>query len=265
MQPGFSPAMYSGVPPDPLGKAFAGSLVTHGVIVALLVTSGLWHFTKNNFGSPTTSTGSLGVDIVKTIPIPRREGPVNPLANDSESIVPQKPEPVVKVQKQVKVEPEKAIPIPDKVDKRKKAVPEPKVQSLFVPPEPYKTNQVFSHVPQAANSPMLGVQGSAGIDIGPESVLGTRFGAYTNLMRDRIAQHWNRSNLHSQPSQRCAISFTIARNGSVSNVQVSQPSGDYLLDTSAKRAVLDANPLPALPQQFERSEVTVEVWFQLRQ
>ena len=39
--------------------------------------------------------------MVKTIPIPRREGPVNPLANDTTSIVPQAPAPV-KLQKQVK-------------------------------------------------------------------------------------------------------------------------------------------------------------------
>jgi outer membrane biosynthesis protein TonB len=44
---------------------------------------------------------------------------------------------------------------------------------------------------------------------------------------------------------------------------VTQPSGDYLLDTSAKRAVLDANPLPPLPQGFERNEATVELWFQM--
>lgn len=262
MQPGYYPASHAGVPPDPVGKAFAGSLVTHGLVVAIALASGLWHFSKNDFGSPTVSSGAVGVDIVPNIPIPRRQGPLNPLANDTTSVVPQAPEP--KVEKQVKVEPEKAIPIPDKVDKRRKAVAEPKMQSLFRPPEPYKSNQIYSRTPQAAVSPMFGMKGSNGIDLAPESVLGTRFGAYTNLMRDRIAQHWNRANLHSLPTQKCAVSFTIARNGTVSDVQVSQPSGDYLLDTSAKRAVLDANPLPSLPPQYERNEVTVEVWFQLQ-
>jgi periplasmic protein TonB len=264
MQPGYYPASHPGVPPDSLGKAFAGSLITHGLVVAVALASGLWHLTKNDFGSPNTSTGSVGVDIVPSIPIPRREGPVNPLANDTTSVVPNAPEPVVKVEKQVKAQPEKAIPIPDKIDKRRKVVAEPKVQRLFRPPEPYKSNQVYSQVPQAANTPMFAMKGSNGIDLAPESVLGTRFGAYTNLMRDRIAQHWNRANVHSLPSQKCAVSFTIARNGTVSNVRVSQPSGDSLLDTSAERAVLDANPLPSLPPQFERNEVTVEVWFQLQ-
>jgi len=37
------------------------------------------------------------------------------------------------------------------------------------------------------------------------------------------------------------------------------------LDTSAKRAVLDANPLPGLPSQFPRNDATVEIRFQLKQ
>jgi protein TonB len=257
MQPHFYPR-------DSTGKAFAGSVVTHGIAIGLLIASGFWNLTNNHFGSPTASTGAIGVDLVKTIPIPRREGPLNPLANDTKSIAPQAPSPV-KLQKEVKAEPEKAIPIPDKIDKRKKISPQQQVQTLFRPPDQYKTNQVYSHIPQAANTPMYGIQGAGGIDFGANSVLGTRFGAYADLLRDRIAQHWNRANVHASPTQRCAVSFTIGRNGTVTDVQVSQPSGDYLLDTSAKRAVLDANPLPALPQQFDRNEVTVEIWFQLRQ
>ena len=265
MQPGFYPASHPGVPPDPVGKGLCG----------------LAHHTWNR-GRDSADVGLVASDeerfriaripapdrwawiSCRIIPIPRREGPVNPLANDTTSVVPQAPEPVVKVEKQVKAQPENAIPIPDKIDKHRKVVAEPKVQSLFRPPEPYKSNQVYSQVPQAAVSPMYGMKGSNGIDLGPESVLGTRFGAYTNLMRDRVAQHWNRANVHSLASQKCAISFTIARNGTVTNVQVSQPSGDYLLDTSAKRAVLDANPLPSLPPQFPGNEVTVELWFQLQ-
>jgi protein TonB len=255
MQPGYYPT-----PPDPMGKAFAGSLITHGIAVGLLVVSGLFHLTKNNFGSPTANSGSVGVNIVKTIPLPRREGPVNPLANDTASIVPQEPAPV-KLQKQVKAQPEKAIEIPDKTPKPKKLSPQQQMKDLFRPPEPYKNNQIFSKTPQAANTPMYGIQGAGGIDIGPASVLGTRFGAYADLIRERISQHWNTAGVRS--SQVCAVSFTIARNGMVTNVQVSQPSGDYLLDTSAKRAVLDTNPLPPLPPEFPRNDATVELKFQL--
>jgi protein TonB len=84
-------------------------------------------------------------------------------------------------------------------------------------------------------------------------------------MRDRITQHWNTAAVHALPSQKCAVSFTIARDGSVSNVQVAQASGSYLLDNSAKRAVMDANPLPSLPAQYNGNEVPVTLWFQLKQ
>ena len=264
MQAAYYPATHD-IPPDRLGKGFAGSLIIHAAVAGVLAASGFWNLTRNNFGSQSTNTGSIGVDVVKTIPIPRNEGPTNPLANDSTSVAPQAPAKEIKLQKQVKEEPKEAIPIPNKFDKPKKPSPKQQITSLFRPPEAYKDNKVYSTVPQAANSPLYGMQGSNGIDFGSESILGNRFGAYANLMRDRIAQNWNRSNVHAAPTQKCAISFTIARDGTVSNVQVSQPSGDYLLDTSAKRAVLDSNPLPSLPPQFDRSEATVEIWFQLRQ
>ena len=86
---------------DPTGKAFAGSIFTHAAIVGLLVASGLWHVTRNDFGSPKASTGSVGVNMVKTIPIPRNDGPVNALANDTKSVVPEKPLPL-QPRKQVK-------------------------------------------------------------------------------------------------------------------------------------------------------------------
>jgi TonB family protein len=129
----------------------------------------------------------------------------------------------------------------------------------------YQTNQIYSKAPQAVSSPLYGMQGSGGIDIGPASILGNRFGAYVDLMRQRISQHWNTGDVRGSSTQRCGISFTIARNGAVSNVQITTPSGNYLLDTSAKRAILDSNPLPELPAQYSGSSVPVELWFQLKQ
>ena len=252
------------LPPDPMGRAFFGSLITHGFVAAAVVVSGLWHFSETNLGSQAPSTGSVGVQLVKTIPIPQKEAPPNPLANDTKSVVPEAPAPAVKLQKQVVEQPKDAIPIPDKPQKPKKLSPQQQVTSLFRPPEAYKSNQVYSTVPQAMSSKMYGIQGTNGIDFGPNAVFGERFAAYANLLRDRISQSWNRSGLRPSP-ERCVITFTVARDGTVSNVQVSRPSGDYLLDTSAKRAIVDSNPLPPLPQQFERNEATIEIGFQIQQ
>jgi protein TonB len=251
------------VQPDPLQKAFAGSLVTHGLLVGLVIFSGVLHL-NTSWGTPHASTGSVGVTMVKTIPIPHKDAPVNPLANDTQSPIPEAPAPV-KLRQQVVEQPKDAIPIPDKLQKKKKTSPQPQSVSTYRPPVAYKSNQVYSNTPQAASSAMYGTKGSGGIDIGPASVLGSRFGGYVDLMRDRISQHWVTADVHALPTQVCAISFTIARNGTVTNVQISQPSGSYLLDTSAKRAVLDANPLPALPPEFTQNEATVELKFQVHQ
>jgi protein TonB len=245
-------------------KAFAGSLATHGLLTGLVFFSGVLHLNNSTWGTPHASTGSVGVTMVKTIPIPQRPAPVNPLANDTDSVVPQAPAPV-KLSRQVAEQPKEAIPLPDKLLKKKKPSPQPQSTAIFRPPVAYKSNQVYSNTPQATSSAMFGTKGSGGIDIGPASVLGSRFGAYVDLMKDRISQHWVTADVHALPTQKCVVSFTIARNGSVSNVQISQPSGNYLLDTSARRAVMDANPLPALPQQFTQSEAKVELTFQVQQ
>jgi TonB family protein len=115
------------------------------------------------------------------------------------------------------------------------------------------------------SSPMYGMKGSGGIDIGPASVLGDRCGAYVDVMRGLISQHWNQAAVTASSSQKTAISFTLARSGALDNVQVASPSGNYVLDNSAKRAVVDSNPLPSLPPQCTGNEVSVTLWFQLKQ
>jgi protein TonB len=246
---------------EPLGKAFTGSLLTHGLFVGIVLLSGLFNL-KDNWGSPHASSGSVGVNLV-TLNIPRNEGPTNPLANDTKSIAPQEPAPV-KQKAQVKAPEPDAIQIPNKFEKPKKVSPKPQSSTLFRPQQ-YQANQVYSRTPQAANSPMYGMKGAGGVDIGPATELGDRFGWYQTLMSDRISQHWDRADVRADPSQMCAISFIIARDGTVGNVQITHPSGSYLLDTSAKRAILDSSPLPALPKEYEKNQVSVEVRFQLRQ
>ena len=60
------------------------------------------------------------------------------------------------------------------------------------------------------------------------------------------------------------VSFDILRNGQVRNVKIVQSSGIPTLDYSARRAVLEAAPLPELPREFERDSANVEFTFQLQ-
>jgi periplasmic protein TonB len=248
--------------PDPIGKYFAGSVGVHAAVIALLIFSGYLKFTKSSWGSEKVSTGSVGISIIKTIPVPQKEAPENPLANDTDSVTPQAPAPV-QTKAQVKAPEPKAIPIPDKV--QKKVSPKQQSASAYRPKvEEYRPNQVYSQTPQATSSKMYGLQGTSGIDVGAASVLGDKCGAYANIMRDNIAAKWNRADVNATPSQKAGVTFTIAKNGSVSGVKLSHPSGSFLLDQSAQRAVDAANPLPALTPPCDRNEATVELWFQLQ-
>ena len=247
--------------PDPLGKYLAGSVGLHAAVIAALVLSGMWKASQTSWGSEHASSGSVGVSMVKSIPIPHEPAPDNPLANDSKSNVPQAPAPV-KMQAQVKAPEPTAIAIPDKV---RKVSPKEQSASTFRPTAHYNANQVYSQAPQAASSKMYGVQGSAGVDLGPASVFGYKFGAYANAMRDAITSKWNTADVRATPSQVASVTFTIARNGTISDVRISQRSGNILLDTSAQRAVMDASPLGPLPADFPRNEATVELRFQLKQ
>ena len=145
--------MYMAANQEPFGKALTGSLVTHGIVITLLATSGFWKF-HNSWGSEHASSGSVGVTMVSTIPIPHRQAPVNPLANDSKSLIPQEPTPV-KAPKPVEVPAKDAIPIPKSVLKTKKLPPTPPKLN-FHPPE-YKENQIYAQTPQTAQTPLYRV------------------------------------------------------------------------------------------------------------
>jgi protein TonB len=250
--------------PDPLdererlGGPFALSIVVHGALVALLVVGVVFKKPSLNMGSQTQGMG-VAITAVKSIPIPAKEGQINHLANDTESVVPQEP---LKLKEQHAPEPKqpvKAVEIPS--EKPPKVIPKPSV--IYRPRDEYKPNQVFTRTPEALKSPQIGLSGGGGVGIGPNSVFGYQFGAYAQQIRDLIAQKWNQAGVSSAPDAQAVVSIVIARDGSVRVVGV-ETSGSYTLDNSSKRAVLDASPLPPLPAGFPRSEANVDLVFQIR-
>ena len=84
---------------------------------------------------------------------------------------------------------------------------------------------------------------------------------YIALMRQRIQQHWNPNmGAAGQPE----IKFTIRRDGMITQVEVSKASGQALLDLEARRAVLKATQLPALPREFTGNHLTVYLVFDFK-
>src|SRR5258705_2847903 len=83
---------------DSLGKPFLTSVTFHvllfGSIAALSFISGR----TDHLGDPKSmGGGAVAITPVSKIPLPSREGRVNPVANDTHSVIPSKPEKVEKV------------------------------------------------------------------------------------------------------------------------------------------------------------------------
>jgi protein TonB len=113
---------------------------------------------------------------------------------------------------------------------------------------------------------MIGVQGSGGVGASASSPFGNRFGWYEKLIRERVAQRWRTNDVDSRlrTAPAAIVTFTIAKDGNISNIKIFQSSGNYALDQSAQRAVYEANPMPPLPQGFEKNSANIEFWFELK-
>ena len=206
--------------------------------------------------------GGVTITPVAGIRMPPREGRENRVANDTESRVPAPPKP----------EPKKTAPVPEQdaiAIKSRNAKPTPSrvptsTQRYTSVPDP-KTNQVYARDGQALTSQMFTqASGGGGIGSATGSVFGNRFGYYEQLLRERVARNWRSEQLDARIRTRVAVTFQIAKNGAISNVRVTQSSGNFAMDQSAQRAILMSNPLPPLPAGYERDSAMIEFWFSLQ-
>jgi protein TonB len=243
---------------ESLRGPFVQSLALHAGVAGLLVVSTLsFQSHREVFGGQTHAGDTVVVTPVNKIPLPSHDGRVNKVANDTESQVQQAPKPEPK--KQVKVPDEKAVPI-----KTRNAQKQPKQQAQqLYRPEPLRPNQVTAAEAPAARSPLFQKPGGA-VGLGQNSTLGNRFGAYADLVAQRVTEKWQTSGLAGQSAPIVIVTFDIQRDGSVKNAKVAQRSGNSTLDYSALRAVMDASPFPPLPAEYDRNLASVELQFQLQ-
>jgi protein TonB len=107
--------------------------------------------------------------------------------------------------------------------------------------------------------------GAGQVGIGPNTLLGNRFGAYAQLIRERLAQNWATNGLSGRTqSAPAVVSFHIMRDGSVRDPRIVQSSGNPEIDNTALRAVYGSNPLPPLPPQVADNDILAEFTFNLR-
>lgn len=254
--------------PDRVTGSFFGSIGLHISIVATLALYAALEASRKPIMGDVNGggMGAVAVTAVHTIPLPERNSPPNPVANNTPSYVPTPP-PKAKPQVEKKLPNPKAIALPDKhAQPVRIAQPDRPVPNKFREQQQDRPNQVYSNVGQQLSSPMYQIQGAGGLTLGNNNPLGQQYGAYAKLIIDQVGRHWNTAALTMATAPVAVVTFIINHDGSVSqsSVRVSQSSGISPLDISAQRAVLDAAPFPPLPAGFPRNNAQIELRFELR-
>jgi TonB family protein len=191
-------------------------------------------------------------------------GQPNPLANDTESQVPQTPVKAAKETVKQETPPPDAIPLKLKKTKEKPA-PVTAARQRFRPLDELLPNQMTSQsAPQVANQAFSAAPGSGRIGAGPHSTLGNEFGGYADQIRQIVASKWRTGDVNVPSGPVVIADFDLMRDGSIRNLHLLQTSGISSLDFSVQRAIQEAAPFPPIPAAFPRSSASVEFWFELK-
>ncbi|MGP8247421.1 MAG: TonB C-terminal domain-containing protein [Bryobacteraceae bacterium] len=249
---------------EPLRGWLMGSVALHALVAAAILSAGLIHGKTEQWGDiHGGGMGSVAVNPVKSIPLPPHSGPVNPVANDTESAVPTPP-PKAKPQPKTLANDADAIPLKGRTRKEKKHK-EAAAPNKWRAEQHDLPNQLYSDVGQALSSPMFERHGGGGIGVGNDSPFGTQFGWYAKLICDRVGQAWQTNGLDPRLTNSTVVTFVIRRDGSMEGQpRIAERSGNDALDISAQRAILDAAPFPVLPAQFNKNEAQVQLRFSLK-
>ncbi|MBI3472225.1 MAG: TonB family protein [Candidatus Solibacter usitatus] len=250
---------------DSLRAPWFASLALHASVMTVLLVGNQISSDTARFGDPNPGGGgSISVNAVRAVPMPGRTGLANPVANDTQSRVPQPP---AKAKPTERAQPDdrEAIALKYQREKRRASEIAAGNQRFRANPDE-QPNQLYSRAGQALASPMVAAAGSGGVGVGSGGPLGERFGAYAKLLQQLVAQRWNTNDV--DPRLRTApavvVTFAIQRDGALRDIKVAQSSGNPVLDLSAQRAVYDVGKVQPLPPGFERDEARVEFVFELR-
>ncbi len=250
-----------------LKKPLVWSVGFHLLLFGSLAVSTIFSHRGDNWGGP-GGGGSVSVGLVGQLPgvnLPRPDAvTTSRVVDTSKGLYKSEPPPKTKeietdAQKIPEFTKEKAphyITTPSKILEDKTPPPTNAVPygGGGQPALPYSTF--------AMNGATQGGMGFTGPGGGGD--FGGKFPAYVEALRNRISANWLQSTIDPTVNwaPRAQYTFQILRDGTVTNVQLTQSSGNRSVDNSALRAVLSSNPVSALPSNYSGSSVTVEFWFE---
>jgi protein TonB len=220
---------------DKLGGGFAGSFVLHGAAAALLLSWAWLSHSGQNWGEASSTAGAIQATMVSAIPLPPKQptNADNVLATDTPS-----PAPIA----DKTAPPAPLHPQPVKVDPNKAQTG-----------EATGVRMAMSSVETRAGTSSIATQDSA---------FGTRFAYYVQQITQKVASQWYTGMLDPQANgHRVYITFQVERDGTPTNVQIAQRSGDATLDQTALNAVRHIDTFGPLPEQYTGNHINVTYYF----
>jgi len=234
------------------------SVALHGGLILVVILSAIFHWHGSEWAGVGGEQGGVQVKLVSSagIPMPRPN-----LPTDSRTVDP--------TQGLYKVEPPKLEqPPPDATTlptfKMEKPLPPSRPSKVFEPKTPPPENAVpygkggtpdiptgYSQNPGASSG--VAIQGAGGGDFA------SRYAWYIEAVKRKIYSNWSQWSIdqagRNSRTIHCAVTFTINRDGSLKDVRISQPSGNYSYDSAALHAVANSDPVPKLPGDYSGSYV----------
>ncbi len=249
-----------------LKKYVFRSIIFHVSLSAALLSASYFERHGPGWGGVGGQLGGTKVNLVSSagIPMPRESAVTESKAVDptkslhKEAPKPLPPEPKTEATKIPKFEKEKPLP----PSRKTRTLENKTVEADNVVPGHGGTPDLPTGISQTPGpSSGTSVQGQGGGDFGG------RYPWYVDAVRNRIRQSWDQSTI--EPAVRAArrahavVTFRINANGSISNIRVSQSSGNSSMDYSALRALQSIDALRPLPNDYMGTYVDVTFDFDL--
>jgi TonB family protein len=247
------------------------SIMLHSALFGSLAVSTVMSHRGNSWGGPGEG-GAISVKLVggmQGVPMPVPQVVTeNRVVDETKGLYKSEPEPKVKeppaeaqeIPQFTKEKRPRYVTRPSKTLEDKNPPPPPNAVPYGQGGSPAVPYTQFALGAGGGTNAGMGFTGSGGGDFG------SQFSWYVDAVRSRVSSNWLQSTV--DPSVRFApravVTFDILRNGTVTNVQVLQSSGNASVDTSAVRAIVGSNPVNPLPPAYSGSKVSVEFWFDFR-
>jgi len=249
----------------PFGRFVAYSVILHAALAATIVASIFFKFHGEQWSGLGGNPGeSINVTMVPSAGIPM---PQPPTISDAKAFDPTNGLYKETPQPKPPAPPPDAIPLPSPTkEKPVKQPPKPsKVFESKTPPPDNAINYGKGGRPliPAGNAATPGASAAAGTIVPGQGGgdFATRFGWYIQAAKRRVDPNWDRLSIdpgvRNSTTLHSAVSFVINRDGSIKNVRITTSSGNLSWDNAGIRAIMNSNPLPALPSEYQGSEVAV--------